>query len=441
VTSGVFGVFCAFLAFFCFVFLKGGDKLTLALGSNNNKNISGSPTSTGLGGGPGSPPMDKLINLDSPTSNTNAGAPLLPLRAEGPGAAGPPLPPPRTTSDPSYNNNHNSTNTKNISNEDLLETLTNENNNDSTNLSVTYFSSGLNGHGIERETIFTDDRRPSVSASLSKDAASIVRQHLGGVSGSNPFTNNYHHSNSSTTPSKNPFLLDHHPIGSSSTTANTTGEKNNSETLDDIVEKKIQDLINANPFNNGTSGTTGNSSGNGSGGSGNGGKFNTIGRSNPFSSPNTSKNPFLDQKSGFTDQKSGGFTDQKITSSGEDVNDSPDSSLEPEDHHNGLLHETPSINKIETSFASNQPVTRSLSSVTSNNKSKLPLPTSNGNSNVSNQNRINNARKASDLDNVRKASDLERISPWLVSSDAISTKKEKEKSKIPQLKTVITTEL
>merc|ERR550534_2197831 len=56
----------------------GGDKLTLALGSNNNKNISGSPTSpptsTGHGGGsPGSPPMDKLINLDSPTSNTSAG--------------------------------------------------------------------------------------------------------------------------------------------------------------------------------------------------------------------------------------------------------------------------------------------------------------------------------------------------------------------------------
>ena len=364
--------FCAFLAFFCFVFLKGGDKLTLALGSNNNKNISGSPTSphtsTGLGGGPGSPPMDKLINLDSPTSNTSAGAPLLPLRAEGPGATGPPLPPPRTTSDPSYNinkiqktttenNTHNSsTNTKNISNEDLL---TNENNNDSTNLSVTYFSSGLNGHGIERETIFTDDRRPSVSASLSKDAASIVRQHLVGVSGSNPFTTNYHHSNSSTTttPSKNPFLLDHHPISSSSTTANNTGEKNNSETLDDIVEKKIQDLINANPFNNGTSGTTGNGSGktgSGGGSGGNGGKFNTIGRSNPFSSPNTSKNPFLDQKSGFTDQKSGGLTDQKITSSGEDVNDSPDSSLEPEDHHNGLLHETPSINKIVSTHITSQ---------------------------------------------------------------------------------------
>ena len=35
---------------------------------------------------------------------------------------------------------------------------------------------------------------------------------------------------------------------------------------------------------------------------------------------------------------------------------------------------------------------------------------------------------------------LEQISPWLVSSD-ISSKKEKERSKIPQLKTVITTEL
>ena len=37
---------------------------------------------------------------------------------------------------------------------------------------------------------------------------------------------------------------------------------------------------------------------------------------------------------------------------------------------------------------------------------------------------------------------LEQISPWLVSTDAlISSKKEIERSKIPQLKTVITTEL
>ena len=87
----------------------------------------------------------------------------------------------------------------------------------------------------------------------------------------------------------------------------------------------------------------------------------------------------------------------------------------------------------ETSFASNQPVTRSLSSVTSNNKSKLPMAVVNT---VNNQNRINNAKKTSNNSN-----DLEQISPWLVSTEAITTKKEKEKSKIPQLKTVITTEL
>merc|ERR1712083_281858 len=131
---------------------------------------------------------------------------------------------------------------------------------------------------------------------------------------------------------------------------------------------------NANPFD--TSNGNGGSTGNGNNGGNNGGKFNTIGRSNPFSSaPNhqASKNPFLDQ------QTRSNNIDQKITSSGEDVNDSPDSSLEPEDNE---IHDAPSINKIETSFASNQPVTRSLSSVTSNNKSsKLPLPTSNGTSN------------------------------------------------------------
>ena len=200
-----------------FVFFKGGDKLTLALG---NKNLSGSPTSSGS-----SPPIcDKLINLDSPPPASTT-APLTPIK----GGGGPPLPPPRTTSDPNYNINkstlNQAENNQNNSTKKPTETDTtiNENNNDSTNLSVTYFSSGLNGHGIERETIFTDDRH-------STDAASIVRQHLGGT-GSNPFTSNNHNS------SKNPFL----------NSANA-GDKHN-ESLDDIVEKKIQDLINANPFN------------------------------------------------------------------------------------------------------------------------------------------------------------------------------------------------
>merc|ERR1711997_239667 len=52
---------------------------------------------------------------------------------------------------------------------------------------------------------------------------------------------------------------------------------------------------------------------------------------------------------------------------------------------------------VETSFASNQPVTRSLSSVTkSNNKSKLPMAVVNT---VNNQNRINNAKKTSNNSN------------------------------------------
>lgn len=300
--------------------------------------------------GNSSPVTEKLINLDTTSPTTR----------------GPPPPPPRTTSDPHYNKNEN-----------------NENNNDtSIPVSVTYFSSGLNGHGLERETIFADDHAAT-------DAASIVRQHL------NPF--------SVTGSSKNPFLDSNGQVPAE----NSSDDKDKS--LDDLVEQKIQDLINANPFNS------------------NGSKFNTIGRSNPFSN----KNPFLNGSGTTTDSS-------KIaaTSSGEDVNDSPDSSLEP-DHevHNSIdtVHSTlTNINKIETSFASNQPVTRSLSSVTSNNKSKLPMAVVNT---VNNQNRINNAKKTSN------SNDLEQISPWLVSTEAITTKKEKEKSKIPQLKTVITTEL
>ena len=105
----------------------------------------------------------------------------------------------------------------------------------------------------------------------------------------------------------------------------------------------------------------------------------------------------------------------------------------------------------ETSFASNQPVTRSLSSVGSqvnnciNSGSRIPLD--NRRQNDSNRNSINNkinsanGKKEPSCDSN---SSLEQISPWLVGSDAgaiISGKKEKEKSKIPQLKTVITTEL
>ena len=190
----------------------------------------------------------------------------------------PPPPPPRTTSDPNYNKNTDN-NLENTDENTAADT--------SIPVSVTYFSSGLNGHGLERETIFADDH-----GGVAKDAASIVRQHL------NPFN------------PKNPFLDSNGEI-----------QSDKDKSLDDLVEQKIQDLINANPFNS------------------NGSKFNTIGRSNPFSNGGKSKNPFLDGKSN-------GDSSNKMTSSGEDVNDSPDSSLEPDTE---TLLESVTLNKIVSS--------------------------------------------------------------------------------------------
>lgn len=81
-----------------------------------------------------------------------------------------------------------------------------------------------------------------------------------------------------------------------------------------------------------------------------------------------------------------------------------------------------------------------------NGGSRIPL-LDNRRQTDNNRNSINN--KINSANGKKKASSdinssLEQISPWLVGSDAgaiISGKKEKEKSKIPQLKTVITTEL
>ncbi len=89
-----------------------------------------------------------------------------------------------------------------------------------------------------------------------------------------------------------------------------------------------------------------------------------------------------------------------------------------------------------------------------NGHSRIPVATTaldnrNNNRNSIN-NKINGGSKQPDgsSSNKKKPTDintsLEQISPWLVGSDAgtiISGKTEKEKSKIPQLKTVITTEL
>ena len=66
-----------------------------------------------------------------------------------------------------------------------------------------------------------------------------------------------------------------------------------------------------------------------------------------------------------------------------------------------------------------------------------PNRTNGKSSNLGDQNTKLRTKGGSDSTNS-----LEQISPWLLSSDAlISSKKEMERSKIPQLKTVITTEL
>ena len=87
-----------------------------------------------------------------------------------------------------------------------------------------------------------------------------------------------------------------------------------------------------------------------------------------------------------------------------------------------------------------------------NSGSRIPVldnRRNNDNNRNSINNKINSANGNSGGGRKKSAAgdsntSLEQISPWLVSSDAgaiISGKKEKEKSKIPQLKTVITTEL
>ncbi len=252
---------------------QGGDKLTLALGQNAPASSTSTTASTATSG---SPNQNKLINLDS--------SPTRPA---------PPLPPPRTTSDPNYKPPAASP-PKAPAPPPPVEAVNGDDESPSNiPVSVTHFSNGLNG-SVEKETIFTDNN----------DAASIVRQHL---------APNQNKNNNPFTPSKNPFL------NGESTTANDNDSfRNNAndsaladKSLDEIVEQKIHDLINANPFT---------------------GKYNTIGRSNPFSSPNSSKNPFLDTRA----------SNEKITSSGEDVHESPESSMEPID----AMEPAAAVNKI-----------------------------------------------------------------------------------------------
>jgi hypothetical protein len=56
------------------------------------------------------------------------------------------------------------------------------------------------------------------------------------------------------------------------------------------------------------------------------GKFNTIGRSNPFSTPNRSRNPFLDNTTPDSDPVSNGNGDSENSKA---ESSSPDASIDP----------------------------------------------------------------------------------------------------------------
>lgn len=321
-----------------------------------------------------------IVNNLSPTTSNPTKMVNLESVSKIPTRVKPPTPPPRTTSDPAY-----SSDSGNLLGLDSGIGMTPD-----IPISVTHFSTTTNGYGIEKETIFTDGSEESGlrhgEVNDLQDPASIVRMHL-----TNPFL----------TPEPEPV----------------------------------------NPFT---------------------GKYNTIGRSNPFTTPNRSRNPFLDN----TTDGEGNEVDPS-TNGSEFVpnnNQSPDASIDPTPILTPTVVEDipkTTFNKIETSFASNQPVTRSLSSVggTAKNSfsSKLPVPTTtttsahktNGSLEHSNSSK-HKLNSTSSLKNNSR-SPLDEISPWIMAPESAGTNSTKKSSmggdtvdkssKIPQLKTVITTEL
>lgn len=260
-------------------------------------------------------------------------------------------------------------------------------------VSVTHFSS--NGQaGVQRETLFSDLPSAEQCSTVSSSTT-------------NPFTQNFVPPSTSSS-----FLPTPSP---NSTFTSSPGQANN-------------------PFA--------------------GQKFATIGRSNPFSSPTKSKNPFLDP---VVPSNNVPAVDSPMSTGS--PNNSPETSLEP-----APLIEARLLSKIETSFAGTAPVTRSLSSVGKRpggqSSSRLPvlatnLPKSNS---VNNKNSINNKltngdnrmltngtnsnlinnNEAIKNTNSKANTSLDDISPWLV-TDSLTVKK--KESKIPIMKTVITTEL
>jgi len=176
-------------------------------------------------------------------------------------------------------------------------------------ISVTHFSeNGL--AGVQRETLFTDNYQTNAVSNANANPKDNASQ---ATNNTNPFTNNY---------------------------------------VAPPTAPTIQQQIN-NPF-------------------GSNQKFATIGRSNPFSSPNKSKNPFLDRLEVPPQPPAAPAPDSPMSTSS--PSNSPDASLDPNSETDSS---SPALSKIETSFANSQPVTRSMSSVgkkpTQQSASRLPV--------------------------------------------------------------------
>jgi len=287
-------------------------------------------------------------------------------------------------------------------------------------VSVTHFSSnGL--AGVQRETLFSD-------LPINAEQCNTVSS-----STTNPFTQNFVPPTtitSSTSTNSQPSFLPT-PTTTSTSASTTNGHH-------------VQAANTTNQQNNPFAGQ----------------KFATIGRSNPFSSPTKSKNPFLEPVvPPMTTAMQPSTTDSPMSTTGSPTN-SPEASIEP------VVSSQAMLSKIETSFSSSQPVTRSLSSVgrkqptstsrlpvlatslsksnSVNNKNSLNNKMNNNGgekqllTNGNNSNLINNNETIKNTNNSKANTSLEEISPWLV-TDSITVKK--KESKIPIMKTVITTEL
>ena len=236
--------------------------MTLSLGGNNSNGVAaGALTSN----------SEKLINIDPVTASSSK------MNRDGASSHRPPPPPPRISSDPNNPVNLN----KNLINGDsksLAENLP---------VSVTHFSPATNGVGLEKETIFTEENGMDSTAS-----------HVNGLIDSTPKAKN-----------TNPFLTnssesspDNEP--SAVFRSQSRKENNNYENVRMFPVQGETTSSGGNPFT---------------------AKFNTIGRSNPFSSVKggspSRNNPFLDTNGSSCDNGENNHVTIQTNS--------PDASIDP----------------------------------------------------------------------------------------------------------------